>query len=295
MKTLVLGAQGMLGTDLVVELERRGHAVAGFDLPEFDLADPMAGAKLAAGRYGKVEWLFNCAAYTAVDQAESESDLAMKVNALGPSYIARACGINGTRMLHVSTDFVFDGAKGQPYREDDEPNPSGVYARSKWEGERAVRQAGCEALVVRTAWLFGPNGASFPRTMIRAWRAGKPLRVVADQTGSPTYTADLARVLVDLAERAPEPGVYHAAGPDALSWHAFAQRALRAYQEAVLADATPIEIEPIRTADWPTPAPRPAYSVLSFDKVARLNIEPMRPLDKALADFVRRLPPEPEL
>jgi len=290
MKTLVLGHKGMLGSDLVAELERRGHSVVGLDLPEFDISDPMAGAKLAAGRYGRVEWLLNCAAYTAVDRAETESDEAMKANALGPGYVARACAINGSRMLHVSTDFVFDGTKESPYDESDQPNPLGAYGHSKLEGEKAVRTAGCEALVVRTAWLFGPNGQSFPRTMIRAWRAGKSLRVVADQQGSPTYTADLARVLVDLVERSPDPGLYHAAGPEAMSWHAFALRALESYREATSGKNEPIAIEPIATEDWPTPARRPRNSVLSFAKVAALGIEPMRPLAAALEEFSKRLP-----
>lgn len=274
---------------MLAELERRGAEVKGADLPEHDLADPMLSARLMAGKFGKLDWVVNCAAYTAVDKAESELDEAMKANALGPSYLGRACAIAQVRLLHVSTDFVFDGAKAEPYEEGDEPAPHGAYARSKHEGERAVRESGADAIIARTAWLYGPNGGSFPRTMIRAWKAGKPLRVVADQTGSPTYTGDLARVLTDLIEKNADAGIYHTAGPEAMTWHRFAGRAIEAYRKRHGDEGGPVEIEPIRTEDWPTPAPRPRYGVLSFKKVAALGIAPMRPVDEALAEFVERL------
>ncbi len=143
-------------------------------------------------------------------------------------------------------------------------------------------------MIVRTSWLYGPNGQSFPRTMIRAWEAGKSLRVVSDQVGCPTYTGDLARVVVDMVERNAYPGIYHACGPTESNWHVFAVAAITAWRDQK-ADSRPIDIEPIPTEAYPTPARRPKYSVLSTKNIEALGINPMRPLNEALRDFVKRL------
>lgn len=288
MKILVSGASGMLGTDMVAELKKRSHETVPVDLPELDITDPTAVARIAAGEFGELDWCVNCAAYTAVDKAESEPDLATLVNGVAPGYLGQACGLKGIRLLHVSTDFVFDGSATEPYLEDAPTNPMGSYGRSKLAGETAARESGANALIVRTAWLYGPNGGSFPKTMIKAWLAGKSLKVVGDQTGTPTYTADLARVIADLVELSPEAGIYHAAGPDIVTWHELALRAISAYKSLV-GNKNPLEIEPIPTDAWPTPAKRPKYSALSFSKIATLGIEPMRPLDEALDEFVQRV------
>lgn len=281
MRILLFGGYGMLGSDVRAELLMRGHHVEVPELAQADITDPTVVAEWVSGDF---EWVINCAAYTAVDRAESEQDAAVAVNTLAPGYLGRACAMSNRKLLHVSTDFVFDGAKREPYVETDIPNARGAYAESKLDGERAVLASGAHALIARTAWLYGPNGPSFPRTLIRANRAGKSLRVVSDQVGSPTYTADLARVLGDLLDCNPEPGVYHTAGPDVMSWFDLAKIAITA--------DTGIEpqIEPITTSDWPTPAPRPAYSALSFEKCATLGIAPMRPTVAAMAEFVSRLP-----
>jgi len=282
----------MLGSDVVTELKRRGHDVVAPTRQELDLTDPTSVAEVAAGKWKEVQWCINCAAYTAVDKAEEERDQAMQVNGLGPGYLAQSCQMAGLRLLHVSTDFVFDGNSSRPYKEDDATNPQGSYARSKLHGEEAVLAGHGNAIIARTAWLYGPNGNSFPRTMIRAWLAGKTLRVVNDQTGSPTYTGDLARVLVDLIEKDAERGIYHAAGPDQMTWFDLARLAITAYRDEVLHEKRPIEIQPIKTEEWPTPAKRPKYSVLSFEKVSTLGIVPMRPTQEALLEFVKRLPPQ---
>jgi len=290
MRILVLGANGMLGTDLVEELKHSGHEVRGYDLPEIDITDPESVARIPAGEFGQFDWCFNCAAYTAVDKAESEPQLAYEVNTLGAGYLARACMMGGIKFVHISTDFVFDGEATEPYTEDAQPNPLGVYGQSKLEGERSVMNANQHAIIARTAWLYGANGPSFPRTMIKAFEAGKNLRVVADQVGCPTYTADLARVLVDLMHKNAFPGVYHTAGPEAMSWHEFATLAIQEQaRQKGLPDPEPIT--PIKTEDWPTPAKRPAYSVLSFEKAAALGVAPMRPVRESLVDFVSRLKP----
>jgi dTDP-4-dehydrorhamnose reductase len=277
MKILLIGGYGMLGSDLREEFVRRGWEVVAPTLEEVDITDPIqvAGCAEVAG-----DWVVNAAAYTAVDKAESEPDEAMMVNGLAVGYLGQMAAMAGSKFLHISTDFVFDGTKSEPYTEDDATNPLGEYGRSKLVGEeQALSHAG---VVVRTAWLFGPNGGSFPRTMIRVAREGKPLRVVADQTGCPTYTRDLARVIADLIAKDAYPGVYHAVGPDTMTWHQFAVRTL----EAAGID---YEVAPISTADYPTPAKRPAYSVLSTAKIAAMGIAPMRPTDEALAEFVSRL------
>jgi dTDP-4-dehydrorhamnose reductase len=226
-----------------------------------------------------------------VDKAEAESDAATLVNGIAPGYVAQACAMAGIRLIHISTDFVFDGEATSPYLEGAPTNPMGAYGRTKLQGEDAVLINCREAIVARTAWLYGPNGNSFPKTMIRAWLAGKSLKVVADQIGTPTYTGDLARVLIDLAENGAEGGIYHTAGPDITNWHGFATRAIEIYSREVLEKEANVEIEPIKTEDWPTPAKRPKYSALSFEKVGALGIEPMRSVDEALTEFVKRLPP----
>lgn len=285
MRFLVVGSTGMLGTDVRAELERRGHEVVTPSSSELDITNPHS---VAEGVRQGIDWCINCAAYTAVDKAETEVDAATLLNALAPGYLARACAMAGTRLIYVSTDFVFDGSKTEPYTEEDKTNPLGAYGRTKREGEEAVMASGASALIVRTSWLYGPNGNSFPKTMINAWLAGKNLRVVADQIGTPTYTGDLARVLVDLVELGPEAGIYHAAGPDVMSWHEFARMVIEAYRDLRGLD-NPVEIKPIKTEDWPTPAVRPKYSALSSGKLQSFGVEPMRPTREALREFCLRL------
>jgi len=287
MKILLLGSIGMLGTDMAVELTKRGHEFFAPSLEELDLTDPVSVAKVAAGDFGDFDWCINCAAYTFVDKAESEQQLAYEINAMGPSFLAKSCALKGIKLLHVSTDFVFDGEGKRPYVEDDKTNPLGAYGRTKHEGEVAVLAGNPNTVVARTAWLYGPNGNSFPKTMIRASDAGKTLKVVGDQVGCPTYTGDLARVLCDLVEKNAFPGIYHTTGPDAMSWHAFASMTLEEWAK-VNGKPAPTPIESIRTEDWPTPTKRPAYSVLSFEKTAALGIAPMRPVRDAVHEFCER-------
>ncbi len=287
---LVIGGGGMLGTDVVAELKARGHTVFSPSAKELDITNPESVALIATGAFGPdVRWCINCAAYTAVDLAESESDQAMAVNAVAPGYLANVCLIAGIRLIHISTDFVFDGEKSEPYLETDKANPLGVYGQSKLLGEQSVMAANGSSVVVRTSWLYGPNGKSFPRTMINAYLAGKQLRVVADQTGCPTYTGDLARALADMAEKEAMPGIYHATGVDAMTWHGFAKLAIKAYCQEVLKETREVEIEPIPTEAYPTPARRPKYSVLSNAKLHEQGIAPMRAVDECLREFVRRL------
>lgn len=289
MRVLVVGANGMLGKDVAIHVQERGHVAVQVDLPEFDITDPMSVAKIPSKEISPaLDWCINCAAYTAVDKAESEIEAASLVNGLGPGYLAQACALAGIRMLHISTDFVFDGAATQPYSEKAPTGPLGAYGATKLEGEHAALAAGPGTVVARTAWLYGPFGDSFPAKLIRAWLAGKELKVVADQTGSPTYTGDLARVLVDMMEKEAPGGIYHTAGPEAMSWRDFTVMALEAWRQVYGPQDALIDVAAIRTEDWPTPAKRPKYSVLSFEKTAALGIQPMRPVREALLEFVDR-------
>jgi dTDP-4-dehydrorhamnose reductase len=230
--------------------------------------------------------VLNAAAYTAVDRAESEPELAAEANAIGPSYLAQACAMRRVPLLHLSTDFVFDGTSRVPYAEADPVRPLGVYGLTKAQGEDAVRAAGGEAWIVRTSWVFGPEGTNFPRSILRAWLAGKPLRVVDDQKGCPTYAPALAERLLDLVERRILPGTYHLTGPDERTWRGLAREVTTGY--ALRHGLEPPEIEPIATADWPTAAKRPAYSVLSNDQIHAAGVSPMPSLAESIADFVDR-------
>jgi dTDP-4-dehydrorhamnose reductase len=288
MRVLVVGGTGMLGTDVIEHLTAQGHEVLAPNSSDLDITDPASVAQIPAGSFGRLDWCVNCSAYTAVDKAETEIREATELNTLGPGYLARACATEGCRLIHLSTDFVFDGNSAEPYGEDAPTNPIQVYGRTKREGEAAVLEAHSNALVVRTSWLYGPSGNSFPRTMIRAWEAERQLRVVADQTGCPTYTRHLAETLSGLIGRNAFPGIYHASGPDALTWYDFATLTLTTWKETRRSDRE-VLIEPIKAEQWPTPAKRPPYSVLSNDKIHTLDLPPMPPVETAVRDFCSRL------
>ena len=286
MKILVVGSGGMLGTDVVSEFQSRGHELITPGLDELDITDPLSVASLSQER--KADWCINCSGYTAVDLAESEEQKAAEINALGPGYLARACAMSGTKLVHISTDFIFDGTSNTPYTEEDRPNPLSVYARTKLAGEEAVTAALPNSLIFRTSWLFGIHGKSFPRTILGAWKAGKSLRVVADQIGNPTHTKELAKTIADSVERDIFPGIYHATGPETMSWFDLAKLAITVCQG--LADKTgEIDITPVGSDEWPTPAARPKFSALSNAKLLAAGIPTMRPSRESLEDFVRGL------
>lgn len=288
---LVTGGAGMLGQDLVPELEGRGWEV--FTPLESDFDITMQTHLERMKKAMDIVWVINCGAYTAVDQAEDEIMKCMAVNATGAGALAALCEEKMWRMIHISTDFVFDGEAGRPYIETDPTHPLGVYGRSKAMGEQHVMKMHPTAIVLRTSWLYGAKGKSFPKTMIKAWLEGKSLKVVSDQKGCPTSTVDLARVIADVVDLAPPSGIYHACGPNILSWHDFASLTLRAYRGAVLKSQAPIEIAPCSTAEFPTKAKRPTWSALDCTKLYSLGIAPMRPVAESLIEFVQRLEPWP--
>ncbi len=249
----------MLGADLCEVLRSEGWQVVGADLGEFDLTDHAATAAFVSAHTPQV--IINCAGYTAVDQAENDPGTAFRVNRDGAANIAQAAAGVGAFLFHLSTDYVFDGTKADPYIEDDLPNPTSVYGRSKLAGEEAVRAMLDRCCIVRTAWLFGLHGKSFPRTILSLASEGKPLRVVNDQRGCPTYTVYLAKVLAAMIAR-PRSGIYHAVNSGHCTWYELACFILK---EASMK----VEITPITTAEFPMPAPRPANSVLDTTKLKR--------------------------
>lgn len=263
MQVLVTGATGQLGSEVVRCLQQQGHEVTAPVRAEMDFLDPDAVARQVDRL--RPDWLVNCAAWTQVDQAETEPEAVFVVNRDSPGRIAETLARQGGRMLHVSTDFVFDGRQDRPYREADRPNPIGVYGRSKLAGEQAVQAALPGATLLRTAWVYGVHGQNFVKTIIRSAQAGKPLRVVDDQIGSPTWARDIAGAITILVGNGVQ-GLYHYTSAGSTSWHGFAAAILEAAARAGFELATGT-VEPIPTAAWPTPAARPAYSVLDTQKI----------------------------
>ena len=261
MRILVTGAAGMLGRDVDAAARHAGHEVSAFTRDELDICDPAAVRRAIGGV--APEAVVNCAAWTDVDGAEARRDAARAVNVIGAGHIAAAAVEIGAWTIHVSTDYVFDGRKREPYVESDAVSPLGDYGRSKLDGERAIHAAAPDAhTIVRTAWLFGAHGRCFPRTMLRLAAERDELTVVEDQVGCPTFTGHLASALVALAADPGRPtGVLHVAGEGECSWRDFAQATLEA-----AGFSTPVR--GIRTVEYPTPAERPAYSVLRSERGA---------------------------
>lgn len=286
---LVIGHRGMLGHDLLARLQSSGITPIGLDLQEIDITRaPEVDAALGDHQPALV---VNCAAYTAVDKAESEPELAFAVNCGGPENLAVACRRHHLPLIHISTDYVFDGKASHPYKEDDPANPINVYGHSKWEGEQAVRTHLPEHLIVRTAWLYGIQGSSFVRTIRRLAGEREELRVVADQHGSPTWTGDLSAALVAIAMnlltdavRAPY-GTYHFCNAGQTTWFDFARLIV---DHARRKGEVKVErLVPIASADYPAAAPRPAYSVLDCSKIIRMFGIIPRPWEAAFEEMIK--------
>jgi len=275
-RVLVTGAAGMLGTELV-PLFRCSFDVIPADVAEFDMRDAAATDAFVAAAAPDV--IVNCAAYTDVDGAESDPATAFDVNANGAGNLATAGQKVGARLVQLSTDYVFDGTGDTPYAETDEPSPLGVYGRSKLAGERRVAEASKEALIVRTAWLYGHAGPNFIEKMLSLASSGQALRVVDDQVGAPTNVRDLAGAILELIA-VEATGVVNATNRGRCTWFEFARRIL---DEAGLKD---VAIEPVTSEEFPRPAPRPAYSVLSLARLVSLTGKEPRSWQDAVAEYV---------
>jgi dTDP-4-dehydrorhamnose reductase len=271
MRILVTGSTGQLGFEVLREFSQTGHEVIAPVRRELDFLNPAQVADRV--RRSQADWIINCAAYTQVDRAESEVEQAFIINRDSAARLAETAASYGGHLLHVSTDFVFDGRQSRPYREDDEAHPLSVYGRSKWEGEQAVRGALPEATILRTAWVYGVHGHNFVKTIIRVAREGKPLRVVSDQQGSPTWARDIAMAIKALVQNR-ACGTYHYANAGSTSWHGFATAIIAGAAEA----GFPLEthtVEAIPTSGYLTPARRPSYSILDTRKIQSLLTAPI--------------------
>ena len=264
MRILVTGANGMLGHDLIARLTLE-HSVIATDRDTLDVTSADAVNEAVRG----VDAVVNCAAWTAVDDAESSEDAAFLLNAVAPHILASAAAQVGARLVQVSTDYVFDGTASAPYREDALMRPASAYGRTKAAGEWAVRASGGNHLIVRTAWLYGAHGPSFPRTMARLAGERESIDVVTDQVGQPTWTVDVADVITKLLESRSPSGVYHATSSGIASWFDFA----RAVMQFKGLEGT--RVRPTDSKSFVRPAPRPSYSVLGHDALSAVGLEPI--------------------
>ena len=263
---MVTGAHGMLGSDVVDHLAALGHEVETHVRGTLDLGDVEAVTRAAQG----CDVIWNCAAWTAVDDAESHEDEAGFGNGVIPGNLATAADAVGARLVHISTDYVFAGDATEPYAEDAPMAPTSAYGRTKAAGETAVREGLPDAhLIIRTAWLYGAHGACFPKTIARVAAERGAISVVDDQVGQPTWTRDVADLVVRLVEADVPSGTYHATSSGQTSWFGFARRVVAA------AGLDPEIVTPTDSAAFPRPAPRPAYSVLGHDALERIGVTPI--------------------
>ena len=263
MKVLITGANGQLGHEMQYLLRGKGIEAIGIGRKEVDFSRPeQVAERIAACR---ADWVINCAAYTQVDKAEEETELAFRVNRDAARAVAEGVHSHGGRLIQISTDFIFDGRQPLPYHENDDANPLNVYGQSKWEGEQAVLEVMPNATIVRTAWVHGAHGNNFVKTMLRLAAEREELGIIDEQIGTPSWTLDISRALHTLMEKECS-GIYHFTNEGVASWYDFA---LATIQEArALGMALKVErIRPIPASAWPTPAARPAWSVLSKEKI----------------------------
>lgn len=289
MKILQFGTTGQVARELLRQAPAWPVEITAISRAECDFNDAQHVARVISGR--KPDLIVNAAAYTAVDQAETDVASAFEVNAQSPACMAGLCGADGAAMVHFSTDYVFDGGKGTPYLETDRPEPLSVYGRSKLSGEQLVLAACPRALVLRTSWVVSAHGRNFVKTMLRLAAEGQPLRVVDDQFGRPTSAADLAGFVLANAERLagapvgdPHFGLFHFANAGETSWKGFAEAVL----EDALGAAAP-KVVGIQTAERPSPAKRPARGTLDTTKLEQTFRYRPRPWREALAEIVAEL------
>lgn len=284
MKVFVTGVKGQLGHDVMDELARRGIEGIGADVEEMDITDPEACRRvITEAGPGAV---IHCAAYTAVDEAERHPELCLKVNAEGTRNIAEVCRDLDIKMMYISTDYVFDGQGTRPWEPDDARDPLNVYGQAKYEGELAIEELLEKYFIVRIAWVFGVNGKNFIKTMLRLGKERGAVSVVDDQIGSPTYTFDLARLLVDMIQTE-EYGRYHATNEGLCSWYEFA---VEIFKQAGMEDVsvTPVSTEEY-TAAYPGQARRPMNSRISKDKLEEKGFKRLPPWQDALRRYLEEI------
>ena len=260
MNILITGCNGQLGNEIKqLQAMYAQHTWFNTDVNELDITDKAAIERFVNAN--EIGGIVNCAAYTAVDKAESDLLLARKLNADAPTFLAEAVAKRGGWMVQVSTDYVFNGTKHTPYVESDEPCPNSVYGQTKLEGEQAVAKFCPNSMIIRTAWLYSELGNNFVKTMIRLGKEREQLGVIFDQVGTPTYARDLATVIMTAIDKGIKPGIYHFSNEGVTSWYDFTKSIHR------LSGITTCQVSPLHTVEYPTPANRPAYSVLDKTKI----------------------------
>jgi dTDP-4-dehydrorhamnose reductase len=274
---LVTGANGQLGQELVHLHTDESIRIIGYGRDALDITDMASCRRILQEQ--RPDAVIHCAAYTAVDQAESEPDEAYRINAAGTRNVAVAAEEIGARFCYISTDYVFDGYGSAPYSEYDRTEPKTVYGKSKWAGEQLAQTLCSRYYIVRTSWVYGQYGNNFVKTMLKLGSERDRLKVVSDQLGSPTYTLDLAKFLLTLVQT-DSYGIYHASNTGVCSWFEFAQAI---FEESGMA----VTVEPCTTADFPRPAPRPAYSVMDQRAIRYSGLEPLRPWRDALQHYLQ--------
>ena len=280
MKVLVTGVKGQLGYDVVRELQSRGHGAIGVDIEEMDVTDETAVSRVMEET--APEAVIHCSAFTAVDRAEEERELCYKVNVEGTENIAKMCQKLGCKMLYLSTDYIFSGEGQRPWEPEDTPSPLNAYGQSKYQGEVALRQYVDKYFIVRISWVFGINGNNFIKTMLRLGKENGAVKVVDDQIGSPTYTFDLAKLLVDMIETE-QYGAYHATNEGLCSWYEFAKEI---FQEANMKEVT---VTPVSSEEFPVKAKRPKNSRMSKEKLVQNGFSLLPSWQDAVKRYIKEL------
>ncbi len=277
---LIIGCNGQLGADMMHHFPTDRYTVSGMDFPDIDIVS-MQSVVDAFDRYSP-QIVINCAAYTAVDKCETERDAAFAVNAQGVGVLGKVAQARAVHIVHISTDYIFDGNKKEPYIEIDQPNPQSVYGESKYAGEKELIQSGCSYSIFRIAWLYGSRGNNFAKTIrtiaLQKAQDRTELRVVNDQHGTPTYTVDVCKQIIMCLDKN-DSGLFHCTNEGACTWYDFAKAIVKAYN-------IPVVVSPCTTQEFIRPAPRPANSVLENQELKKLGHNTMRPWESAFADYV---------
>lgn len=280
MKVLVTGVKGQLGYDVVRELQKRGHETVGVDIDEMDITDAAAVERVMTEV--QPDAVIHCSAYTAVDRAEEDTEICRRVNVEGTENIAKICKKLDCKMLYLSTDYIFSGDGERPWEPDDEASPLNAYGQSKYDGELALKKYVEKYFIVRISWVFGINGNNFIKTMLRLGRENGAVKVVDDQIGSPTYTYDLARLLVDMIE-SDRYGAYHATNEGICSWYEFAKEIFRA------ADMDNVSVTPVKSGEFPVKAKRPKNSRMSKEKLVTNGFSLLPAWQDAVARYIKEV------
>ncbi|WP_017815625.1 MULTISPECIES: dTDP-4-dehydrorhamnose reductase [Paenibacillus] len=282
MKVLVTGASGQLGIDTVAVLERKGHTVMACDRTKLDITNQQQCQQVISSFHPEV--VIHCAAYTAVDAAESDIDSAYKVNAIGSRNVTVAAEAIQAKVIYISTDYVFDGKSTASYHEYDTTDPQGIYGKSKRAGEVLTQTLSSRYFIVRTSWVYGMHGSNFVKTMLKLGQEKPELKVVNDQKGSPTYTVDLAEFLSELM-LTEKYGIYHASNSEACTWYEFTGEIFKQAKD-ILGITITAKLEPCTTADFPRPAPRPINSTMEHLSIRTNGFEDIRSWQEGLTAFL---------